>query len=154
MSTNDQQDESVATLLVPDSTSQAALVRLFDALEDGDFGLQHRDGYDSQEAVAYNLTSTDSIDDVVPDPGPPEDYDSAFREARTDILSGPAFEAAVTILAAHMAAATQHLVDAEAADPDFGEPNRTSLDSAFTETETQVTDDLYGRVLNAVEVEV
>lgn len=145
--------ETVASLLVPDDTPQAPLVTLFDALDDAGFGIGHHDGFDSQEAVAYDLTSTDSIDDVVPDPGPPEDYDSAFKEARTDILSGPAFEAAVAVLAAHMTAATQYLVDAEAADPDFGDPDRMTLESAFTETETQVTDVLYERVLNNVEIE-
>lgn len=145
--------EAIASLLVPDDTSQAVLVTLFEAIDDAGLGIAHRDGFDSQEAVTYDLTSTSSLDDIVPDPVSPEDYDAAYREMRTDILSGPTFKAAVAVLAAHMAAATQCLIDAETADPDFGDPDKISLEAAFSESETHVTDELCERALNNVEVE-
>jgi hypothetical protein len=152
MSETTRDEGIIAALLVPDDTSQATLIELFDALDNADSGIAHRDGYGSQDAVAYDLTSTSSLNDIVPDPGSPVDYDTAYREMRTDILSTPAFEAAIAVLAAHMAAATQHLIDAEWADPDFGDPDERSLKAAISESETQITDALYERALDNVEV--
>lgn len=146
--------ETVASLLVPDDTPQAALIELFDALDSAGFGIGHRDGYHAQNAVAYDLTSTDSRDDIVPDPGSPIDYDTAYGEIRTEILSGAAYEAAIDVLGAHMAAAVHHLVDGEAADPDFHEPDKRTIENAIKESKTQFSDDFFETVWNRVEVDV
>ena len=148
------EDPVAALLLIPDDTSQAALIELFDTLDNAGLGIAHRDGYDAQDAVAYNLTSSRSLDDHIPDPDSTEDYDSAVREMRTAILSGPAFDTAIAVLAAHMAAATQHLIDAESVDPDFGDPDDRSLTDAISKSETQITDALCQGVRGNVEVDV
>jgi hypothetical protein len=98
--------DPVASLLVPDDTSQAALIELFDALDDAGFGIAHRDGYDSRDAFAYDITGTSS------------------------------------------------LIDIESADPDVRDPDERSLEVAISGTETQITDALYERVLDNVEVDV
>lgn len=147
-------EDPVASLLVPDDTSRATLIELFDAFDNAGFGIAHRDGYDAQDAVAYDLTRTSSLNDIVPDPDSPEDYGSAVREMRTHILSGPAFDAAIAVIAAHMTAATQHLIDAESEDPDFGNPDDRSLTDAISKSETQITDALYQGVRGSVEVDV
>ena len=107
-----------------------------------------------QNAIAYDLTKTSSLNDILPSPASPEDYDAAYREMQTDSLSGPAFEAAITVLAAHTAVATQHPIDGERADPDIDDLDERSLESAISETETQITDALYERALENVEVDV
>lgn len=154
MTDSTRDEDSVASLLVPDATSQAALIELFDTLERAGFGIALRDSYDSQDAIAYDLTKTSSLKYIVPSPGSPEDYDAAYREMQTGILSGPAFDAAIAVLAAHTAVATQHLIDGELADPDLGDLDERSLESAISETETQITDALYERALENVEVDV
>lgn len=154
MTDSTRDEDSVASLLVPDDTSQAALIDLFDTLESAGFGIVLRDGYDSQDVIAYDLTTTNSLNDIVPSPGSPEDYDAAYREMQTDILSGPAFEAAIAVLAAHTAVTTQHLIDGERADPDIGDIDERSLESAISEIETQITDALYERALENVEVDI
>ena len=154
MTDTTRDEDPVASLLVPDDTSQAALIELFDTLESAGFGIALRDGYDSQDAIAYDLTKTNSLNDIVSSPGSPEDYDAVYREMQTDILSGPAFEAAIAVLAAHTAVATQHLIDSEHADPDIGDLDEHSLESVISETETQITDALYERALENVEVDV
>ena len=154
MTDSTRDGDSVASLLVPDDTSQAALIDLFDTLERAGFGIALCDGYDSQDAIAYDLTKTSSLNDIVPSPASPEDYDTAYREMQISILSGPAFEAAITVLAALTAVATQHLIDGERADPDIDDLDERSLESAISETETQITDALYERALENVEVDV
>jgi hypothetical protein len=154
MTDSTRDEDRVASLLVPDDTSQAALIELFDTLESAGFRIALRDGYDSQDAIAYDLIKTNSLNDIVPSPGSPEDYDAAYREMQTNILSGPAFEAAIAVLAAHTAVATQHLINSEHADPDIGDLDERSLESVISETETQITDAVYERALENVEVDV
>jgi len=152
MTPNDQQDESVATLLIPDSTSQAALVTLFDALEDGDFSLQHRDGFDSRDAVAYVLTESTQRKQP-PTVTDPTSYIEAYEEMSAEILSGKAYKAAINVLTTHMTMAVQHLIDGEAVDDSFDDPDRDSLMACVEEVEDQVTDDITEDVWNAVEVD-
>jgi hypothetical protein len=61
MTDSTRDEDAVASLLVPDDTSQAALIDLFDTLERAGFGIALRDGYDSQDAIAYDLTTTNSL---------------------------------------------------------------------------------------------